>query len=63
MSVDTTVVRSKAGENSCMMLGRFNVPASFFCFQTGDSGRNGRMKMSGMAGSSPDIKVYRHGAC
>ena len=39
------------------MLGRFSVPAAFFCCQIGDSGRNGRMRISGMAGITPDINV------
>ncbi len=39
------------------MLGRLSVPAVFFCCQIGDSGRNGRMRMSGMAGMTPDMSV------
>jgi hypothetical protein len=39
------------------MLGRFNVPAARFSCQIGDSGRKGRMTMSGMAGIKPDISV------
>ena len=44
-------------EQSRAKLGRWSVPASFFCCQTGDSGRNGRMMISGIAGSTPDISV------
>ena len=59
--VVTIVVRRSSGENSAAMLGRLSVPASRFCAQTGDSGRNGRMRISGIAGIRPDISVYRHG--
>ena len=57
MIVVTIVVRRSAGAKSAAMLGRFSVPASFFCCQIGDSGRNGRIRISGIAGSTPDIKV------
>ena len=57
MIVVTIVVRRNAGENSAAMLGRFSVPAAFFCCQIGDSGRNGRMRISGIAGIRPDISV------
>ena len=46
-----------------MMLGRLRVPAARLRSHAGDSGRNGRMMMSGMAGMTPDITVYRQGAC
>ena len=53
------MVRLKAGENNSATLGRFSVPAAFRCAQTGDSGINGRMRMSGMAGITPESSVYR----
>ena len=34
-----------------------NLKAVFFCCQAGDSGRNGRMIISGIAGTMPDISV------
>ena len=45
------------------MLGRCSVPAARFAAQAGDSGKNGRITISGMAGISPDISVYRQAAC
>ena len=60
--VVTMVVRLNCGVNSSPKLGRFSVPAFFFSSQTGDSGRNGRITISGIAGISPDINVYRHQA-
>ena len=45
------------------MLGRFSVPAFRFCSQAGDSGRNGRMKINGKAGITPEIKVQRQASC
>ncbi len=63
ISVVTIVVRRRSGAKSAAMLGRFSVPAAFFCCQIGDSGRNGRMKISGIAGTTPDMTVYRHTAC
>ena len=50
MIVVTIVVRRSSGENSAAMLGRLSVPALFFCCQIGDSGRNGRIRISGIAG-------------
>ena len=38
-------------------LGRFKVPLDFFSCQIGDSGKNGRARMSGIAGISPDSSV------
>ena len=35
---------------------------SFCACHSGDSGRNGRMMMSGMAGTTPEISRYRHGS-
>ena len=55
----TIVVLRYWGWNSSTMLGRLSVPAAFFCCQTGDSGRNGRIRMSGSAGITPEISVYR----
>ena len=63
ISVVTIVVRRSSGANSAAMLGRLSVPDAFFCCQIGDSGRNGRMTISGIAGITPDMTVYRHGAC
>ena len=60
MIVVTIVVRRNSGENSSPMLGRCSVPAAFFAAHLGDSGRNGRMMISGIAGISPLISVYRH---
>src|SRR5262245_37942634 len=56
------VVRRSSGANSSRKLGRFKVPASFFFCHEGDSGKNGRMTISGIAGINPDINVYRHAA-
>jgi hypothetical protein len=39
------------------MLGRFNVPLDFFSRQIGDSGKNGRTRINGIAGISPDNSV------
>ena len=63
ISVVTSVVRRSSGENSSAKLGRLSVPASRFCCHAGDSGRNGRMMIKGMAGITPDISVYRQAAC
>ena len=57
MIVVTIVVRRSSGEKSAAMLGRLSVPAAFFCCQAGDSGRNGRMRISGIAGITPDMSV------
>ena len=57
ITVVTIVVRRNSGRKSSKMLGRFKVPAAFFWYHVGDSGRNGRMTMSGRAGTTPDIKV------
>ena len=38
-------------------LGRFKVPSVFFFCQVGDSGKNGRMMIRGIAGITPDISV------
>lgn len=46
-----------AGENSSAMLGRLSVPAAFFAAHLGDSGRNGRITISGSAGMMPLISV------
>ena len=57
MIVVTIVVRANCGWKSSPNDGRFSVPAAFFSRQTGDSGRNGRMTISGIAGMRPDISV------
>ena len=57
------VVRAKAGEKSSAMLGRLSDPESFFCCHLGDSGRNGRIRINGSAGITPEISVYRQASC
>ena len=57
MTVVTMVVRRNCGWNSSAKLGRCRVPARFFSCHAGDSGRNGRMSISGIAGMTPDISV------
>ena len=57
MIVVTMVVRRSCGEKSSAMLGRLSVPAAFFSAHSGDSGRNGRIRISGIAGITPDISV------
>jgi len=57
MIVVTTVVRRNCGVNRSAMFGRFNVPAAFFSRQMGDSGRNGRTIIRGIAGITPDMSV------
>ena len=59
----TIDVRANSGENSAAIVGRLSVPVLRFSAQTGDSGKNGRMMISGIAGMSPEINVYRHGSC
>src|SRR5665213_2906279 len=59
----TMEVRRYFGMNNSPILGRLSVPASFFFSQAGDSGRNGRMKISGKAGITPEIKVQRQASC
>src|SRR5262249_52303821 len=63
INVDTRVVLLSSGLNMAAMLGRFRVPSSFFCFQVGDSGKKGRMMINGIAGITPEIKVYRQASC
>ena len=58
MIVVTMVVRAELRARTARaMLGRLSVPAAFFSRQTGDSGRNGRTMISGIAGMTPDISV------
>ena len=57
MIVVTIVVRRSSGVKSAATLGRRSVPAAFFCCHAGDSGRNGRMMISGSAGMTPEISV------
>ena len=57
MTVVTIVVRRNRGRNSSAKLGRLSVPAFRFSIHMGDSGRNGRMSISGIAGMMPDISV------
>ena len=45
------------------MLGRFSVPSFFLRAHSGDSGRNGRMIIRGIAGMTPAINVYRQDEC
>ena len=51
------VVLLNCGANNALKLGRLSWPESFFFYHTGDSGRNGRMRISGMAGINPLINV------
>ena len=55
MIVVTIVVRASCGEKSSAKLGRFSVPSARFARHAGDSGRNVRIIINGMAGISPDI--------
>ena len=57
MIVVSRVVRRYSGENNSQMLGRLSVPAAFFACHLGDSGKNGRITISGIAGISPLISV------
>ena len=57
MRVVRIVVRRSSGLNNSSRLGRFSFPAAFFSAHTGDSGRKGRMMMSGRAGITPDINM------
>ena len=57
IKVVTQVVSRNAGWKSSVRLGRFNVPLDFFSCQAGDSGKNGLMIISGIAGMIPEIKV------
>ncbi len=57
MIVVTIVVLRNSGRKISPRPGRLSVPARFFSCQVGDSGRNGRMTMSGMAGMTPDIRM------
>ena len=57
ITVVTIVVVRNCGWKSSPKLGRLSVPAVFFSRQVGDSGRNGRMRISGIAGMTPDISV------
>ena len=57
ISVVTMVVRRNAGVKSCAIDGRFSVPAARFCSQAGDSGKNGRIRIKGSAGRTPEISV------
>ncbi len=58
----TSVVRRNSGAKISLNRGRRSVPAAFLIAHLGDSGRNGRIKISGIAGISPEIKVYRQEA-
>ena len=62
IKVVTIVVRRRPGLNSSAMLGRLSVPAWRFFIHAGDSGKNGRITISGNAGIKPDIKRYRQSA-
>ena len=58
MMVVTIVVRRSSGVNNAARLGRRNVPAALFRCQAGDSGRNGRITMSGRAHAPGAIRNY-----
>ncbi len=51
------VVRRSSGVKSAASDGRRSVPAAFFSRQAGDSGRNGRIRISGSAGMTPEMSV------
>jgi len=51
------VVRRKRGRNSSARLGRRSVPAFRFSIHIGDSGRNGRASISGIAGMTPEMSM------
>ena len=53
----TIVTRFRSPWKIAARLGRFSVPACFFARQAGDSGRNGRIRMSGSAGITPEMSV------
>ena len=57
ISVVTIVARRSPGLKISARLGRFSVPAAFFCCQIGDSGRKGRMMINGSAGITPEMRV------
>ena len=59
MIVVTIVVKLNSRENNSPMLGRLKVPAAFFAAHFGDSGRNGRIIISGIAGTMPLINAWR----
>ena len=58
-TVETIVTRRRPGANSGRSPGRRNPPSRRLRSHTGDSGRNGRTSMSGIAGISPHSSVYR----
>ena len=49
--------RRNCGEKSSAKLGRCSIPACFLATHAGDSGKNGRMMMSGIAGITPEDAV------
>ena len=51
------VVFASSGLKSSAMLGRLSCPAFRLRSHSGDSGSNGRMRISGMAGMMPEISV------
>ena len=55
--VVTIVVCRYWGRNSSARLGRRSVPSAFLRAHSGDSGRKGRMRMRGIAGMRPEIRV------
>jgi hypothetical protein len=57
MRVVTRVVFLRSPWKMAARLGLLRVPAVFFSRHVGDSGRNGRMMMSGSAGMTPDMRV------
>jgi len=58
MIVVTSVVRRNSGENNAPRLGRRSVPAALLAAHLGDSGRNGRITIKGIAGMMPLISVW-----
>ena len=55
--VTIVVLRIRRREQLAEARAACSVPACFFCCQTGDSGRNGRITISGIAGTTPEISV------
>src|ERR1700733_14017504 len=63
MIVLTIDVLRRSGRKISKNDGRRRVPLARFACQAGDSGRKGRIKISGMAGIKPESNVYRQATC
>ena len=57
ITVVTIVVRANAGVEQLREARALQRAGRFFSRQVGDSGRNGRIRISGIAGMTPDISV------